>query len=78
MIERHRQGAAGPLEGPFEAYERHFLASFELSPERARLFSQILRHYQRDLEGISQGALEDSMAALEPRARASWGFTTAT
>lgn len=66
LLERHRQGAAGPPEGPFEAYERHFLASFELSPERAQLFSQILRHYQRDLDGIRQGALEDSMGTLDP------------
>jgi hypothetical protein len=64
-IERHRQGAAGPP-GPFEAYERQFLASFELSPERARLFSQILRHYQRDLDAIHQGALEESRGTLGP------------
>lgn len=63
LIERHR--AAGP-EGPFEAYERLFLASFELSPERERLFSQILRHYQRDLDAIRQGALERSMGTLGP------------
>jgi hypothetical protein len=65
LLERHRQGAAA-APGPFEAYQRRFLASFELSPERERLLSQILRHYQRDLDAIEQGALEDSMGKLGP------------
>ena len=66
LVERQRAASARPPEGAFEAYERQFLASFDLSPERERLFSQVLRHYQRELEGIRQGAFEDSMGTLDP------------
>ena len=65
-LERQRLGAGGPPAAPFEAYERLVRASFELSPERAQAFSQVLRRYQRDLDAIRQGALEDSMGRLEP------------
>ena len=67
MLLEHQRAASGrPPEGPFEHYERLFLARFDLSPERERLFAQVLRHYQRELEGIRLGAIEDSMDTLEP------------
>ena len=66
LFERQRSGADEPADGPFQAYRELFEDHFELSPERQRLFAQIVRHYQRDLEDVRERALEDSMGSLEP------------
>jgi hypothetical protein len=53
--------------GSFEDYQRMFLASFELSPERTRLFAELMRNYDKELEDLHQEALETSMSEMEPR-----------
>jgi hypothetical protein len=54
-------------QGPFEDYQRTFLARFELSPERTRLFDALLRNYDKEIEDVRQEALETSMVEMEPR-----------
>ena len=44
-----------------------FLTSFELSPERTRLFAELMRNYDQELEDLHQEALETSMSEMEPR-----------
>jgi uncharacterized membrane protein len=62
-----RPGSAGRTGEAFEDYERAFVARFELAPERARLFREVLRNYHRDLEDVRQRALADSRSEMEPR-----------
>ena len=50
---------------PFEDYRREFVARFELDPERARLFDELLRNYARELEDIRQRALANSLSAMD-------------
>jgi hypothetical protein len=51
---------------PFEDYQRMFLSEFDVSPERAWLFSQLMRNYDDEIEDLRQTALENSMAELGP------------
>ena len=66
LLERRVRAAEPEPTGPFEAYHALFAGHFDLSPERERLFGQVLGHYHRELEGVRQRALEDSMDTLEP------------
>lgn len=65
LLERRSRGSEAAA-GPFDDYRALFMGHFELSPERTRLFGQVLGHYERELEGVRQRALEDSMGTLEP------------
>jgi len=53
--------------GSFEDYQRMFLTSFGLSPERTRLFAELMRNYDQELEDLHREALETSMSEMEPR-----------
>jgi len=66
LYERQRSAADRVPEKPFGAYQALFARRFELSPERQRLFSQVVRHYHSELEDVRQRALEESMGTLEP------------
>lgn len=66
LLERQLSAAEPGPSGPFEDYRQLFSERFDLSPERERLFEQVVQHYQRELEEVRQRALEDSMGTLEP------------
>ena len=52
-------------DAPFEDYRREFVERFELEPDRARLFAELLRNYGRELEDIRQRALASSLSAMD-------------
>ena len=56
-----------PRERRGEDFERLFVRTFDLEPERARLFRELMRNYEKDKEDIRQRALSDSMAQMEPQ-----------
>lgn len=55
-----------PPGGAYEDYRRLFVARFELSPERAALFDELLLHYQDEVEAVRRRALEDSLSGIQP------------
>jgi len=65
LVAETARGDVGPAR-PFEDYQRMFLGRFELSQERSRLFSELMRNYDGEIEDLQQRALEDSMAELGP------------
>ena len=66
LVERSRHASEPLADGPFHDYRTLFEEHFQLTPERQRLFGQVVRHYQRELDEVRQRALEDSMDSLEP------------
>ena len=71
-----RAASAAPFGSHSEAYRCMFEESFELSPERRRLFEQLLERYDAEVEEVRQRALaasisgvQDDLAALGVRYR---------
>lgn len=61
-----RRAAAGEFSGSHsEAYRRMFEDEFDLSPQRRRLFEELLERYDEELEEIRQRALAQSVSRLE-------------
>lgn len=58
--------AAAPLDEPFADYRLALKQQFELDPERDRLFGELLRNYQRDLDASRERVLAASRSQLEP------------
>lgn len=50
----------------FEAYRSAFSREFQLDAERSRLFGELLRNYQRDLDAARERVLAASRSELEP------------
>jgi hypothetical protein len=50
---------------PFEAYRAAFLARFRLSPERERLFGELLANYQQAIEDTRTRLLQNSRPEFE-------------
>jgi hypothetical protein len=51
---------------PLAEYRRAFQQRFALEPERERLFGELLRNYQRDLDASRERVLDASRSQLEP------------
>lgn len=58
--------AAPQIDEPFGDYRLAFRQQFELDPERDRLFGELLRNYQSDLDASRERVLAASRAQLEP------------
>jgi hypothetical protein len=69
-----RARAPEPLapEAPFDAYRGAFLRRFPLDPRRERLFEQLLRNYEKEIEDARTELLRRSQPELE-RAMATIG-----
>lgn len=50
---------------PGDDYEALFVREFDLSPERRRLFEELMSHYKREVEEVRQRALADSLDRIE-------------
>jgi len=59
------QPGAEQSSGPFDGFQREFVRTFKLSPERARLFGELLANYQRDINDLEQAQLEAGRTELE-------------
>jgi hypothetical protein len=57
--ERERGG------GPFEGFERQFVQTFKISPEREHLLRELLAAYQREIDGLEQAQLDSGRVELE-------------
>lgn len=53
-------------ERPFQDYERRLVETFDLSPERQRLFQAVLAGYNDELEAVRDRWVDDSMSQMEP------------
>jgi hypothetical protein len=51
---------------PFHDYRVALTREFELDAERSRLFGELLRNYQRDLDASRERVLAASRSQLEP------------
>lgn len=51
---------------PFHDYRTAFVRQFALDAERERLFAELLRNYQRDLDASRERVLAASRSELEP------------
>ena len=60
-IERSARGESAPGND----YEALFLREFELSPERRRLFEELMGNYKKEVEEVRQRALADSLDQIE-------------
>ncbi len=58
--------AAERSDEPFRDYRIAFTREFGLDAERARLFGELLRNYQRDLDALRDRVLATSRNPLEP------------
>lgn len=55
-----------PVDEPFRDYRLAFKRQFGLDAERDRLFGELLRNYQRDLDASHERVLAASRNQLEP------------
>jgi hypothetical protein len=55
-----------PEAGPFTAYERGLVRTFQLSPERTALLHVLISGYQRDIERIKSAHMAHILSTMEP------------
>jgi hypothetical protein len=60
-----RAAAAVPPGSHSQAYRQMFEETFELSPERRRLFEQLLERYDAEVEEVRQRALAASITGVQ-------------
>jgi len=58
--------APAPADEPFADYRRALRREFDLDAERDRLFAELLRNYQRDIEASQERVLAASRSQLAP------------
>jgi FPC/CPF motif-containing protein YcgG len=60
------RAAAVPPGSHSQAYRHMFEQTFELTPERRRLFEELLERYDADVEEVRQRALAASISGVQP------------